>query len=70
MQLHRILMDGFNLQSADSLHKKQCYSCHMLVSFLPYFKFTEIPLDLLNEQILFENSTAWLKCNKHKHFNI
>lgn len=51
-------MDGFEPQSADSLHKEQCYSRDILVYFLPYFKFTEISLDLLNEQTLFESTTT------------
>lgn len=69
MELHRILIDGLNLQHADSLHKKHCDSCWMLVYFLPHFKFTETSLDLLKKQILFENSTR-LRCNKYKHLNI
>lgn len=46
------------------VQKKHCDSCWMLVYYPPHFKFTETSLDQLNKQILFENSTTRLRCNK------
>lgn len=46
------------------VQKKHCDSCWMLVYYPPHFKFAETSLDLLNKQILFENSTTRLRCNK------